>query len=39
MLAELIALLEAKTINSKIAKDLLERMWAGGGSPAELVER
>jgi aspartyl-tRNA(Asn)/glutamyl-tRNA(Gln) amidotransferase subunit B len=38
LLAELIALLEAKTINSKIAKDLLERMWSGGGSPAGLVE-
>ncbi len=37
-LAELIALLEAKTINSKIAKDLLERMWAEGGSPASLVD-
>jgi aspartyl-tRNA(Asn)/glutamyl-tRNA(Gln) amidotransferase subunit B len=38
-LAELIALVEAKTINSKIAKDLLARMWDGDGSPKALVER
>ena len=31
-LAELIALTEAKTINSKIAKDVLARLWADGGS-------
>ncbi|MGA8533613.1 MAG: Asp-tRNA(Asn)/Glu-tRNA(Gln) amidotransferase subunit GatB [Candidatus Tumulicola sp.] len=37
-LAELIELLESKTINSKIAKDLLERMWRGDGSPKALVE-
>ncbi|MHB8140560.1 MAG: Asp-tRNA(Asn)/Glu-tRNA(Gln) amidotransferase subunit GatB [Vulcanimicrobiaceae bacterium] len=37
--AELIALLDGKTINSKIAKDLLERMWSGGGSPKAIVER
>jgi aspartyl-tRNA(Asn)/glutamyl-tRNA(Gln) amidotransferase subunit B len=37
-LAELIALVEAKTINSKIAKDLLARMWEGAGSPRSLVE-
>jgi aspartyl-tRNA(Asn)/glutamyl-tRNA(Gln) amidotransferase subunit B len=37
-LAELIALVEAKKINSKIAKDLLARMWAGDGSPAAIVE-
>jgi aspartyl-tRNA(Asn)/glutamyl-tRNA(Gln) amidotransferase subunit B len=37
-LAELIALLESKTINSKIAKDVLERMWQGAGSPKALVE-
>ncbi len=36
-LAELIALVEAKTINSKIAKELLERMWAGEGSPKTIV--
>ena len=29
-LAELIALAEAKTINSKIAKDVLARLWARG---------
>ena len=37
-LAELIALVEAKRINSKIAKELLVRMWEGGGSPAAIVE-
>jgi aspartyl-tRNA(Asn)/glutamyl-tRNA(Gln) amidotransferase subunit B len=38
-LAELIELLEAKTINSKIGKELLERMWRGDGSPRTIVER
>jgi aspartyl-tRNA(Asn)/glutamyl-tRNA(Gln) amidotransferase subunit B len=38
-LAELVALLESKTINSKIAKDLLARMWKGEGSPKTLVEK
>jgi aspartyl-tRNA(Asn)/glutamyl-tRNA(Gln) amidotransferase subunit B len=37
-LAELIALTEAKTINSKIAKDVLARLWAGGGSAKAIVE-
>ncbi len=37
-LAELVSLVESKTINSKIAKELLERMWAGEGSPKALVE-
>ena len=37
--AELIGLVEAKTINSKIAKELLVRMWDGAGSPKALVER
>jgi aspartyl-tRNA(Asn)/glutamyl-tRNA(Gln) amidotransferase subunit B len=37
-LAELIALVEARTINSKIAKDLLVRMWDGAGSPKTIVE-
>jgi aspartyl-tRNA(Asn)/glutamyl-tRNA(Gln) amidotransferase subunit B len=37
--AELIVLVEAKTVNSKIAKELLERMWNGGGSPKVIVER
>jgi aspartyl-tRNA(Asn)/glutamyl-tRNA(Gln) amidotransferase subunit B len=38
-LAELIALVEGKQINSKIAKELLTRMWSGAGSPAAIVER
>jgi aspartyl-tRNA(Asn)/glutamyl-tRNA(Gln) amidotransferase subunit B len=38
-LAELIALIEAKTVNSKIAKELLARMWNGDGSPKAIVER
>ena len=38
-LAELITLVDAKTINSKIAKDLLQRMWDGDGSPKAIVER
>jgi aspartyl-tRNA(Asn)/glutamyl-tRNA(Gln) amidotransferase subunit B len=38
-LAELIALVEAKRVNSKIAKELLGRMWEGAGSPAAIVER
>lgn len=38
-LAELIALVEGKTINSKIAKELLERMWNGQGSPKAIVEK
>ena len=37
-LAELIALVEGKTINSKIAKELLQRMWDGSGSPKATVE-
>jgi aspartyl-tRNA(Asn)/glutamyl-tRNA(Gln) amidotransferase subunit B len=37
-LAELIALVESKTINSKIAKDVLGRLWASGGSAKALVE-
>ncbi len=36
--AELIALVESKTINSKIAKDLVDRMWRGDGSPKAIVE-
>ena len=36
--AELIGLVDAKTINSKIAKDLLGRMWEGAGSPKAMVE-
>ena len=38
-LAELVTLVEGKTINSKIAKELLERMWAGEGSPKAIVEK
>ena len=38
-LAELIALVEGKTINSKIAKELLQRMWNGEGSPKAIVDR
>ena len=38
-LAELVALLEAKTINSKIGKDVLGRVWRDGGSPKAIVER
>jgi len=37
--AELIGLLESKTINSKIAKDLVARIWQGEGSPKAIVER
>jgi aspartyl-tRNA(Asn)/glutamyl-tRNA(Gln) amidotransferase subunit B len=37
-LAELIALTEAKTINSKIAKDVLARLWENGGSAKAIVE-
>ena len=38
-LAELIALVEGNTINSKIAKELLGRMWSGEGSPKSIVEK
>ena len=37
-LAELISLVEGKRINSKIAKELLGRMWEGAGSPGAIVE-
>jgi aspartyl-tRNA(Asn)/glutamyl-tRNA(Gln) amidotransferase subunit B len=37
-LAELIALIEAKTINSKIAKDVIVRLWEAGGSAKAIVE-
>jgi aspartyl-tRNA(Asn)/glutamyl-tRNA(Gln) amidotransferase subunit B len=37
-LAELIALVEGRTITSKIAKDLIARMWDGEGSPKAIVE-
>jgi aspartyl-tRNA(Asn)/glutamyl-tRNA(Gln) amidotransferase subunit B len=38
-LAELISMVDGKRINSKIAKELLARMWGGAGSPAAIVER
>ncbi len=38
-LAELIELVERKTINSKVAKELLQRMWEGAGSPKAIVEQ
>ena len=38
-LAELVALTDGGTINSKTAKDLLARLWAEGGSPQALVDR
>ncbi len=38
-LAELIELIETKTVNSKIAKELLARMWDGAGSPKAIVAR
>jgi aspartyl-tRNA(Asn)/glutamyl-tRNA(Gln) amidotransferase subunit B len=38
-LAELMALVEAKTVNSKIAKDVIERLWADGGSAKAIVEK
>ncbi len=37
-LAELVALVESRTITSKTAKDLLTRLWREGGSPRALVE-
>ena len=37
-LAELVALVEAETINSKTAKDLIARVWTQGGSPRTIVE-
>ncbi len=38
-LAELIALVESKRVNSKIAKELLGRMWDAPESPIAIVER
>jgi aspartyl-tRNA(Asn)/glutamyl-tRNA(Gln) amidotransferase subunit B len=38
-LAELVALTDAQTINSKIAKDVLARLWTEGGSAKAIVER
>jgi len=38
-LAELLTLIDAKTINSRIAKDVLDRLWKDGGSPKAVVEK
>jgi aspartyl-tRNA(Asn)/glutamyl-tRNA(Gln) amidotransferase subunit B len=38
-LSELIDLIENKTVNSKIAKELLIRMWSGEGSPKTIVQK
>jgi len=38
-LAELITLVTSKTINSKIAKEVLQRSWDGAGSPKAIVEQ
>jgi aspartyl-tRNA(Asn)/glutamyl-tRNA(Gln) amidotransferase subunit B len=37
-LAELVGLLDAQTINSKIGKDVLGRVWRDGGSPKAIVD-
>jgi aspartyl-tRNA(Asn)/glutamyl-tRNA(Gln) amidotransferase subunit B len=36
-LAELVRLTDAKTINSKVAKDVLAKLWKAGGSAAAIV--
>jgi aspartyl-tRNA(Asn)/glutamyl-tRNA(Gln) amidotransferase subunit B len=38
-LTELFVMITGNRINSKIAKDLVVRMWGGGGSPKAIVER
>lgn len=38
-IGELVGLITDGTISSKIAKDVFERMWAGEGAPAEIVEK
>jgi aspartyl-tRNA(Asn)/glutamyl-tRNA(Gln) amidotransferase subunit B len=38
-IADLVKLIEDGVISSKIAKDVFERMWAGEGAPAEIVEK
>jgi aspartyl-tRNA(Asn)/glutamyl-tRNA(Gln) amidotransferase subunit B len=38
-IAELVQLIEEDVISSKIAKDVFERMWAGEGGAAEIVEK
>jgi aspartyl-tRNA(Asn)/glutamyl-tRNA(Gln) amidotransferase subunit B len=37
--AELISMLDAGTVNSKIAKELIGRTWKSGGSPRAIVEK
>ncbi|MEO6990671.1 MAG: Asp-tRNA(Asn)/Glu-tRNA(Gln) amidotransferase subunit GatB [Candidatus Baltobacteraceae bacterium] len=37
-LAELVTLVEARAITSKVAKSVLERVWRDGGSPKAIVE-
>ena len=39
MIDEYLGLIEDQTINSKIAKDVFERMVAGEGTPAAIVEK
>ena len=38
-LAEMIRLIDGGTISGKIAKDVFEKMWAGGDGPSAIVER
>ena len=38
-IAGLVELIENGTISSKIAKEVFERMWAGEGAPAAIVEK
>jgi len=38
-LASLVRLIDAGTISGKIAKDVFERMWAGGEAPQAIVAR
>jgi len=38
-LAALVRLIDGGTISGKIAKDVFERMWAGGEGPEAIVER
>ena len=39
VIAELVQLIEEGVISSRIAKDVFDRMWAGEGGPAEIVEK
>jgi aspartyl-tRNA(Asn)/glutamyl-tRNA(Gln) amidotransferase subunit B len=38
-IASLVELIEKGVISSKIAKEVFERMWAGEGAPADVVEK